>query len=333
MTAAKLASALLLFSFGAVDSTCHGQATAGTGEPAAKDTSASADLSLPGVDTSMLTPREKREWSTYVSELMSPCSDTPVSVAQCVQEKRSCSRCVPAAKYVLRGVRDGMSQEQVEKSYHNRFDPDRVKNVSLDGSPEKGPKDAPITLVEFADFECPFCAMEAPVLEKEWQGRQSEIRFVYKYFVISAHPHGESAARAAIAADKQGKFWEMHDMLFANRDHLEGADVDGYAKTIGLDLAKFHKDMQSQDATDRIERDKKLGESLGVMGTPTIFVNGREYDPHQDIDDWINMELQSSGGSQAAAPAAPAAPAGSGSAAPSGVASAATKATQAAPKK
>jgi protein-disulfide isomerase len=294
MTGLQTASAIFLLTFGSVGSTCHGQQSAGSGEAAAKDPTGS-DVNLPGVDTSMLTPREKREWSNYVSELMAPCSDTPVSVAQCVQEKRPCSKCVPGVKYVLRGVRDGMSQEQIEKSYHNRFDADRVKNVLLDGSPAKGPESAPVTLVEFADFECPFCAMEAPVLEKMWQAHQNNVRFVYKYFVISAHPHGESAARAAIAAGNQGKFWEMHDMLFANRDHLEGADIDGYAKDIGLDMAKFHADMQAPATTDRIERDKKLGESLGVQGTPTIFINGRDYDLHQDLDDWVNMEVQAAG--------------------------------------
>jgi protein-disulfide isomerase len=308
MTGLKAASAFFLLTLSSVGSTCHGQSSAGAGE-AAKDTTATTqgDVTLPGVDTSMLTPREKREWSSHVSTLMAPCSDTPVSIAQCVQEKRPCSRCVPAAKLVLRGVRDGMSQEQIEKSYHNRFDADRVKNVPLDGSPAKGPDSAPITLVEFADFECPFCAMEAPVLEKMWQAHQDQVRFVYKYFPLSAHVHGEPAARAAIAAANQGKFWEMHDKLFANRDHLEGADIDSYAKDLGLDLAKFHADMQAQATTDRIDRDKKLGESVGVQGTPSIFINGREFDPRQDLEEWIAFELQSVGASTPAA-SAPAAP-------------------------
>jgi hypothetical protein len=314
MTGLKAASAVFLFAFGTLGSTCHGQQSAGngaagSGEGAAKgaaggSASGTTDVTLPGVDTSMLTSREKREWSNYVSELMAPCSDTPVSLAQCVQEKRSCSRCTAGAKFVLRGVRDGMSEDQIEKSYHNRFDADRIKNVPIDGSPSKGPESAPITLVEFADFECPFCAMEAPLLEKAWEAHQGTVRFVYKYFVISAHPHGESAARAAVAAGNQGKFWEMHDMLFANRDHLEGADIDNYAKQIGLDIAKFHADMQAQATTDRLDRDKKLGESLGVQGTPTIYVNGREYDPHQDLDDWINLELQSTGTTAPSAPSA-----------------------------
>jgi hypothetical protein len=336
MTGLNSSSAIYLFLCGfgsAVSVGCHGQSSAGQaggegGKPTASAVAApNGDVTLPGVDTSMLTSREKHDWSTYVAALMSPCSDTPVSLAQCVQEKRSCSKCVPGAKYVLRGVRDGMSEEQIEKSYHNRFDPDRVKNVTLDGSPAKGPASAPVTLVEFADFECPFCAMEAPVLEKSWQGHKDSVRFVYKYFVISAHPHGESAARAAIAAGNQGKFWEMHDTLFANRDHLEGADIDSYAKGLGLDVAKLHVDMQSAATTDRIERDKKLGESLGVEGTPTIFLNGRAFDPHQDLDDWINLELQSVGA--AGTPSAPAA-GGAGSAAP---AAPSGKTAAAAPKK
>jgi protein-disulfide isomerase len=306
MTGLQTASAFLLLTFGSLGSTCHGQQSAGTGDTAAAGQKPGSDVTLTGVDTSMLTPREKREWSAYVSELMAPCPDTPVSVAQCVQEKRPCARCTPAAKYVLRGVRDGLSQEQVEKSYHNRFDADRVKDVPLDASPAKGPSSAPVTLVEFADFECPYCAMEAPVLEKMWQGHQNSVRYVYKYFVISAHPHGESAARAAIAAGNQGKFWEMHDTLFANRDHLEGEDIDGYAKDMNLDMAKFHADMQAQATTDRIDGDKKLGESLGVQGTPTIFINGREFDIHQDLDEWVNMDIQAAGGAPAASnPSAP----------------------------
>jgi protein-disulfide isomerase len=307
MTGFQASSALLLLTLSSLGSTCHGQSSPGA--EATKDTTAPADVTLAGVDASMLTPREKREWSQEVSDLLAPCSDTPVSIAQCVTEKRACSRCLPAAKYVLRAVRDGLSPEQIEKSYHNRFDADRVKNVPLDGSPAKGPDSAPITVIEFADFECPFCAMEAPVLEKMWQTHQSQVRFVYKFFPLQAHPHGESAARAGIAAMNQGKFWEMHDKLFANRDHLEQADVDGYAKELGLDVAKLHTDMASQATTDRIDRDKKLGESVGVQGTPTIFINGRDYDPRQDVEDWLALELQSINGAAPAPAPAPAAPA------------------------
>ena len=296
---------LLLGSAGGA-STCHGQSSGGE---VSKDPAGQADVTLGGVDTSPLTPREKKEWSKYVSDLLAPCSDVPVSIAQCVQEKRSCARCLPAAKYVLKGVRDGLSGEQIEKSYHNRFDSDRIRNVPIDGSPAKGPESGPITIVEFADFECPFCGMMAPVLEKAANERKSQVRFVFKFFPLSGHPHGEIAARAGIAALSQGKFWEMHDKMFANREHLEQGDLDSYAKEFGLDLTKFHADMQAAATTERIQRDKKSADALDVKGTPTIYINGREYDPHQDLNEWINLELGSSAETkETPKPAASAAP-------------------------
>src|SRR5512140_170415 len=182
--------------------TCQGQSQ---GKEVQKDTPAGPDVSIPDVDTSALTPREKKEWASYVSEFLSPCSDVPVPIAQCVREKRSCSRCVPAAKFVLKGVRDGQSREQIEKNYHNRFDADRIKNVPIDGSPSKGPESAPITIIEFADLECPFCAIMAPQLDKVFDERKGQIRFVYKFSPLASHPHGEACARAGIAAANQGK--------------------------------------------------------------------------------------------------------------------------------
>jgi protein-disulfide isomerase len=300
MTGVQLTSGLLLL-FSLSSSTCRGQ----PGGEASKDPSKpNADVTIPGVDVSALTPREKKEWSGYVSSFLAPCSNVPVSIAQCVIENRGCSKCAPAAKFILRAVRDGMSQEQVEQSFHNRFDPEKVKNVDVGASPTKGPVGAPITVVEFADFECPYCAMMAPVLEQVWQQRSSEMRFVYKFMPLSAHPHGELAARAAIAAMDQGKFWEMHDKLFANRDHLEQSDIDVYAKDLGLDLNRFHADMQSTKAGDRIAADRKEADALEVKGTPTIYVNGREFDVHQDLNDWIAQETFDGSKPSGTAPAA-----------------------------
>ena len=288
---------LALLAFTAGGSTCHGQS--GSSDIAKDPGATPVDVTLPGIDTSALTPREKKEWSSYVSELLAPCSDVPVSVAQCVQEKRSCTRCLPAAKYVLRAVRDGMSREQVEKSYHGRFDADLIKDVPVGDSPAKGPVGAPITLVEFADFECPYCAIMAPKLDEAFAKHPGQIRFVYKFMPLSGHPHGESSARAGIAAMAQGKFWEMHDKLFQNRDHLEPQDVDSYAKDIGMDLNKLHADETSQATTDRIANDRKLADALKVDGTPTIYINGRLYDVQSDLNDWLALEL---GGDQKTTP-------------------------------
>jgi protein-disulfide isomerase len=271
------------------------------------------DVVLEGVDTAQLTAREKKEWSQYVSEFLSPCQNVPVSIAQCVQEKRACSKCVPAAKFVLRSVKDGMSREQVEKAYKGRFDADKVKNVPIDGSPVTGTESAAITIVEFADFECPHCGEVAPLLDKVVEQHKGNVRFAFKFYPLPSHPHADAAARAAVAAMNQGKFWEMHHALFKNQRHLEMSDIDGYAKDLGLDVGRLHADMQANATTERIAKDKKLGEDLQIGGTPTIFINGRLFDGHQDMNEWIQLDLQTVGigGSGGTKPAA------SGSAAPS----------------
>lgn len=290
----KAVSLLLFLGLSSSWSMCN--KPSGGGE-ASKDPETVVDVNLSGVDTSTLTVREKREWSGYVSELLAPCSDTPVSIAQCVQEKRACNKCLPAAKLIMRGVRDGYAKEQIESSYHNRFDADHVKNVPIDDSPTRGSTAAPVVIVEFADFTCPHCQALAPSLDKFVDDHKNDLLFSYKFFPLNGpgHERSEAAARAAWAAKLQGKFWEMHHKLFTNPEHLEQGDLEGYAKDLGLDLAKFRADMQSQPTTDKIAADKKLGESLNVMGTPTLFIDGREYDKSQSLEDWVDLELQLKG--------------------------------------
>lgn len=287
----KAASLLLLFGLSFNWSMCN--KPSGGGE-ATKDPETAVDVNLAGVDTSTLTPREKRDWSGYVSELLAPCADTPVSIAQCVQEKRACNKCLPAAKLILRGVRDGYAKEQIETAYHNRFDADHVKNVPIDDSPTRGPTSAPVQMVEFADFTCPHCQAFAPMLDKFTDEHKTDVLFAYKFFPLSGpgHERSEAAARAAWAAKLQGKFWEMHHKLFTNPEHLEQGDFEQYAKELGLDVAKFRVDMQAQATSDKIAADKKLGESLGIQGTPTLYIDGREWDKSQTLDDWVDLDLR-----------------------------------------
>jgi protein-disulfide isomerase len=288
-----------------------------TAEDATKE-KPTPDVVLEGVDTSQLTPRERKEWGQYVSEFLSPCQNVPVPISQCVQEKRACSKCLPAAKFVLRGVKDGMSRDQIEKSYKGRFDAEGVKNVPIDGSPVMGPEGAPITIVEFADFECPHCGEVAPMLDKVVQAHKNDVRFVFKFYPLPGHPHADPAARAAIGAMNQGKFWEMHHALFANQRHLEQTDLDSYAKELGVDVSRMHADMQATATGDRIAKDRKLGEDLRIPGTPSIFINGRLFDGHQDLNEWIALDLQTAGagGGASATPVVSSFPAGSGSAKP-----------------
>ncbi|MGD0530019.1 MAG: thioredoxin domain-containing protein [Polyangiaceae bacterium] len=258
-----------------------------------KDASTATDLdvTLPGVDTSEFTARERHEFSTFVRQLPAPCKDVAVPVAQCVLEQRACPVCVPAAQLIAKAVREGMSTEQVEDLYKQRYDIGTSRAIPLTGSPFRGPEDAHVVVVEFADFECPFCQKIAPELEAIWEKRRDKVRFVYKFMPLPMHPHGEIAARAGIAAQMQGKFWEMEKLLFGNGQNLEPADLERYAASIGLDVEKFKADMQSPAAKARIDADHKLGDDLHVKGTPTIFIDGREYDSKVDMGEWLDQEI------------------------------------------
>jgi protein-disulfide isomerase len=276
-------TALVLFGLASLGATCEGKKTdRGSDAP---------DVDLPEVDTRDFTPREKHEFSQYVGALPSPCATLAVSIAECLIEKRPCPACLPAARIVAKAVRDGMTPEQVHNLYKARFDAASVRSIPLEGSPSRGPDAAPVVIVEFADFECPFCQKLAPQLDQMWEAHRDKVRFVYKFFPLSAHPHGEIAARAAIAAQMQSRFWEMHHELFANGQHLEESDLNGYAKKLGLDVDRFRIDMASAAAKARIDADRELADRLGVKGTPSLFIDGREYDPKMDIKGWVESEI------------------------------------------
>jgi thiol-disulfide isomerase/thioredoxin len=262
------------------------------GAPASDATATGQDVDVPGVDTHEFTPREKHEFSTYVTQFAAPCKQVAVPVAQCVIEKRACGECLTAAQLIAKAVREGMARDQVEGLYKERFDATTAKAIPVDGSPSRGPETAPVTIVEFADFECPFCQRIAPELDELWEKRKGSLRFVYKFMPLTLmHQHAEAAARAAVAAMAQGKFWEMHQKLFSSGDHLEDADILRYAAALGLDMDRFRADVAAPATTARIEADKKLADSLKVKGTPTIFINGREYDSKMDIDEWVDGEI------------------------------------------
>jgi len=146
----------------------------------------------------------------------------------------------------------------------------------------QGPEDAPVTLEEFGDFQCPPCGMLHPVL-KQMQGEFGpKLRLIFREFpLVPSHEHALAAARAAEAAGLQGKFWEMHDIIYDNQkawhDVFDIRPVfEGYAKTIGLDLERYRRDLSSNTVEQRIFLDGKRGHALNVNGTPTVFLNGKE---------------------------------------------------------
>ena len=148
----------------------------------------------------------------------------------------------------------------------------------------QGSAKAPVTLVEYGDYECPYCG-EAYSVVKELQERLGDqMRFVFRNFPLAqAHPHAEHAAEAAEAAAAQGKFWEMHDMLYENQDALEDEDLVRYARALHLDVPRFVKEMEAGTYTERVREDFRSGVRSGVNGTPTFFINGARHDGAYDL--------------------------------------------------
>lgn len=142
----------------------------------------------------------------------------------------------------------------------------------------RGPADAPLTLVEYGDFECPFCGRATGVVHELRERFGDELRYVFRHLPLSdVHEHAESAAEAAEAAGAQGSFWEMHDLLFQHQDELETEDLTGYTKRLGLDMERFTRDLQDGRYSQRVREDAASAEASGARGTPTFFVGERRH--------------------------------------------------------
>ncbi len=160
----------------------------------------------------------------------------------------------------------------------------------------RGNPNAPVTLEEYGDFQCPPCGMFAAFagqLEKEYDSR---LRVVFRNFPLSGHAHAREAAIAAEAAGLQGHFWEMHDVLYREQEVWSKAPnvrelFESYAGTIGLDLDKFRKDMDGEQAKARVDADRKRGESLGIQTTPTLFINNQPVDQKDRNPEGIHAEI------------------------------------------
>ncbi len=246
---------------------------------------------LPQVDSTSLDGSGKELFLDLVNELLSPCGE-PVSVAVCVSEQRKCKRCVPASRYVARLVDEGFSRAEVRELYRLRYDDETKVQISEADSPARGAVMAPVTIYEFADFECPGCRLTAPHLKRVADEYKGKVRLVFKQYPLPLHTHAMGAAKAAVAAGNQGKFWEMHDMLFQNQGALQPERLEKYAEEIGLDMDRFRADMKSEATQKKIEADRAEGKKLGVDGTPAIFVADREYAlPPDALGAYIREEL------------------------------------------
>ena len=176
-----------------------------------------------------------------------------------------------------------------------RLDPFRLE-IDTDGFASQGPDDAPVTIVEFSDFECPFCARVQPALERAKREYAGTLRLVYRHFPLSdIHPNAQKAAEASICAGEQGEFWEMHDLMFGEQATLSVPDLKDKAGRIGLDRVAFDACLDSGRHQQTVRMDIRAAAAAGVSGTPALFVNGRPLSgavPFETIAATIDDELK-----------------------------------------
>ena len=156
-----------------------------------------------------------------------------------------------------------------------RPDPNKHYAVNTKGSPRRGPEKAVIEVVEFSDFQCPFCNRVNPTLDQIEKEYGDEVAIVFKHLPLAMHSKAPAAHAAAEAAHRQGKFWEMHDLIFANQRALSPQKYEEWAQQIGLDIERFLKDSASPAVKKKVDSDAAEAARLGVTGTPGFFVNGR----------------------------------------------------------
>jgi protein-disulfide isomerase len=149
----------------------------------------------------------------------------------------------------------------------------------------QGPAEASVTLVEYGDYECPYCGMAYPIVKALQERLGDRLRFVFRNFPITtAHPHAEHAAETAEAAGAQGRFWEMHDYLYEHQKALTDEHLQAYAEAIGLDVERFDREMEAQAHAERVRADFMSGVRSGVNGTPSFFINGRRHNGSYDFE-------------------------------------------------
>jgi protein-disulfide isomerase len=244
-----------------------------------------AATTLPGVDLAGLPAGKTASALRLLRDYDCTCG-CGMKVAQCRVEDPACTYSKSLASTIVNALRAGKKDaaalaEAKASKYGKAPTPPKLLDdpvpVATAGSPSLGPENAAITLVEFSDFQCPFCYKAAAELAATLKAFPTQVRLVFREYPLESHSQAALAAAAAIAAHRQGKFWQLHDALFANRQNLSKPAITAMASKLGLDMKRFESDWSSKETAAVIARDVQDGDRAGVEGTPTVFINGKRY--------------------------------------------------------
>src|SRR5262245_21367853 len=229
---------------------------------------------MAGVDWSGLTDAQKKLAVDILNENNCDCS-CGMKLGVCRRDDPKCGRSLPLANQVVSLVKQGKTREEIVKTALTPPSKFVAFNLPDGDAASTGPKAAKVTILHYSDYQCPFCAKIHPTLEQLRTDYPNDVRIVYKNHPLTIHQNAMIAAQAAVAAQNQGKFPEMHKKLFESQRDLSRDKVIALAKDLGLDVAKFTKDIDDPAVKARIDKESQESEGLGATGTPASFVNGR----------------------------------------------------------
>lgn len=236
---------------------------------------------------------------------------TDERIASFYSELQSQGRRLPPKEQIEGQIRQHLEQQtsteareafvaQLRDKYQVKIELDAPTiDVAAEGFPSHGPEDAPVTLVEFSDFECPFCSRIVPAIDKVKENYSDQVRVVFRQFPLrNMHPHAQKAAEASLCAWEQGKFWEMHDLMFEEQEKLAVSDLKEKAGRLELDTGEFDRCLESGKYQSEVQADVMAGVEAGVSGTPAVFINGRFLSgaqPYPALAEIIDEELAKAG--------------------------------------
>jgi protein-disulfide isomerase len=243
---------------------------------------------LPNVDLTGLTAAQRITALAAMRAEKCACG-CGMKIAQCRINDPSCANSRRLAYLVVREASAGKKLADIRAELvkiANTAPPildDQPTRISTDGDPARGPANARVTIVEFSDFQCPYCAAAANEVAKILKQYPADVRLIFKQFPLDMHSQAHVAAEAALAAQAQGRFWELHDRLYAHFREINRTRILAWAGEIGLDLNRFQSDLDSHKFNARVNAEEQEGEKAEVEGTPTFFINGRRLNASFDV--------------------------------------------------
>ena len=243
-----------------------------------------------GIGFEILDADERQTFVDLASGELCPCPGAPISLAECLAEAEVCSLAREVAWLMFRHIKEDMTAAEVRERL-TRFITQATtpRDFELEGAPVRGSTDADVQIVVFSDFECPHCRRFVTTGEQLCEEFGDQIALYFKHFPIPSHANAMHAARAASAAGRQDRFWEMHDTLFENQSRLQTArDIDAVilelAQEVGLDVDQFRTDYADPALQTAAEHDRDEGRAAGVNSTPTCFINGLMYNDSESFE-------------------------------------------------